>query len=443
MTDYTKMTKEELIKELEKRDHALSRYEGKTNIEEDPDPLPSLQFKNTKSNLAYLETIKRFSRQLILPEFGPSKQDILGSSAVLIVGCGGLGCPAAIYLAAAGISTLGLVDYDDVELSNLHRQILHTESSIGMSKAFSVKNAVKNLNSKVTCLTHTDSVTSSNIMEIIKKYDIVLDCTDNVATRYLLNDACFFLRIPLVSGAALRFEGQLTIYGLDNGPCYRCLYPVPPAPENVTNCSEGGVLGVVPGIIGTMQALEAIKVLCGIGEPCSGQMLIFDALTTKFRNIKVRNRSQNCQLCGSNPTINELIDYEAFCGARATDKDQNVSILEANHRITCRQLSDMIKRNDHFLLVDVRPSVELEICRLGDPLNVPIRQIESKFSKEKVINAIHETQADTIICICRRGNDSQRAVNVLQEYFPNQRVCDVIGGLTSWAAQIDKTFPVY
>ncbi|KAL8604876.1 hypothetical protein ACOMHN_028504 [Nucella lapillus] len=282
------------------------------------------------------EQIGRYSRQLILPELGVKGQQRLLSSKVLIVGAGGLGCPAAIYLAAAGVGTVGVVDYDEVEVSNLHRQILHTEHRLGRSKAESVALSCRNLNSSLRFKTHRVQLSSENALSIIEEYDVVLDCTDNVATRYLLSDACVLAARPLVSGSALRFEGQLTVYNYKGGPCYRCLYPKPPPPETVTNCSDGGVLGVVPGIIGCYQALEAIKIAADMGTCLSERLMLFDGMDGTTRTIRLRRRQPSCPVCGDTPTIRELVDYEQFCGARAADKDQEKDVLAASSRMSAK-----------------------------------------------------------------------------------------------------------
>jgi len=322
--------------------------------------------------------IARYSRQLILPEIGPNGQRLLSATSVLIVGCGGLGCPAAIYLAAAGIGRLGLVDHDTVELSNLHRQILHTEHRLDVKKSESVAAACHGINSSVHCVPYHLALDSSNAADIIKQYNIVVDATDNVATRYLLNDACVLLGKPLVSGSALRFEGQLTVYNYSGGPCYRCLYPKPPPPETVTNCSDGGVLGVVPGIIGSIQALEVIKIAAGMpGSSYSKRLLLFDALEATFRTIRLRDRQPNCAICGDNPSITKLIDYEQFCGRRATDKSGNITLLTDVERISVTEYKAILDEEQEHILVDVRLPVELEICQLpnNNTINIPIADI--------------------------------------------------------------------
>ncbi|XP_014911781.1 adenylyltransferase and sulfurtransferase MOCS3-like [Poecilia latipinna] len=279
-------------------------------------PLSPLTAKPALSN----EDIMRYSRQLLLPELGVKGQLNLSGASVLIVGCGGLGCPLAQYLAAAGVGRLGLLDYDEVELSNLHRQVLHGEENQGQAKALSAARAVKRLNSTVECIPYHLQLSPENALQLIQQYDIVADCSDNVPTRYLVNDACVLSGKPLVSASALRMEGQLTVYNYCGGPCYRCLYPLPPPPETVTNCSDGGVLGVVPGIMGCFQALEVLKIASGQGSSCGQQLLMFDAQGFRFRPIRLRPKQADCAVCGESPSVTQLIDYEAFCGSAATDK---------------------------------------------------------------------------------------------------------------------------
>ncbi|XP_041469344.1 adenylyltransferase and sulfurtransferase MOCS3-like [Lytechinus variegatus] len=412
-------------------------------------------FAEKSSNISNLDnaSIKRYSRQLILPELGVKGQLQITNSSALIIGAGGLGCPAAVYLAAAGIGRLGVVDYDEVELSNLHRQILHTEQKVGWSKSESIKSSVKNLNSSVQCQAYQVQLDRGNAMDIIRQYDMVLDCTDNVATRYLLNDACVLSGKPLISGSALRFEGQLTVYNHEGGPCYRCLYPKPPPAETVTNCSEGGVLGVVPGIIGCIQALEAIKLAAGIGTSYSQKLLVFDGLDGTYRTIKLRPKKPTCVVCGDNPSVTQLIDYEEFCGASATDKCITLHLLEPKDRLSPRTLASKLLSQDSSsrVLLDCRPEIEFEICRLPDSINVPIDDIESEKGiprlKEIISNQLvnqHENSFPVYV-VCRRGNDSQKVVLKLRKELDSLPVTvkDVCGGLTAWANQVDPDFPQY
>ncbi|XP_064622456.1 adenylyltransferase and sulfurtransferase MOCS3-like [Lineus longissimus] len=408
--------------------------------------LPKLDVKKLDNR-----SIARHSRQLILPELGVRGQLKLASTSVLIVGAGGLGCPCALYLAAGGIGRIGFVDYDEVELGNLHRQVLHTEERIGISKSTSAATACNQLNSDIKYMPYHLQLDSTNAIGLISQYDIIVDATDNVATRYLLNDACVLAKKPLVSGSALRLEGQLTVYNYLNGPCYRCLYPKPPPPKMVTNCSDGGVLGVVPGIIGCIQAMEVMKIAAGFGTTYSQRLLLFDAIDCVFRTIKLRPRQKNCVVCGETPSITRLIDYEQFCGARASDKERSLSLLSPDERISVEDYKRIKDTGVNHVLVDVRLPVELDICKLEENINIPITNIHDK---ETVLSSCetkiseyepsHENPLPVYV-VCRRGNDSQSAVKALQEHLKDLPVVikDIRGGLTAWARKIDNDFPQY
>ncbi|XP_072554854.1 adenylyltransferase and sulfurtransferase MOCS3 isoform X2 [Paramormyrops kingsleyae] len=327
--------KEQLLekdKEIAVLKDKLARLQKVNSIDmqENVSPLPPLKAKATLSN----EEIMRYSRQLLLPELGVQGQLLLSRTSVLVVGCGGLGCPLAQYLAAAGIGRLGLLDYDEVELSNLHRQVLHGEDTQGKPKSLSAAQAVGRLNSAVHCVPYHLQLSPDNALRLIQQYDIVADCSDNVPTRYLVNDACVLSGKPLVSASALRMEGQLTVYNYRGGPCYRCLYPVPPPLETVTNCSDGGVLGVVPGIMGCFQALEVLKIASGQGSSLGQQLLMFEAQTSRLRSIRLRSRQTECVVCGDRPTVTELQNYEEFCGSAATDKCRRLTLLSSEQRIS-------------------------------------------------------------------------------------------------------------
>ncbi|XP_059158611.1 adenylyltransferase and sulfurtransferase MOCS3-like [Physella acuta] len=464
----SELTLENLKLELQKKEEEINRLKKLISNDISEKKLTSVTEPGEpfgcEENISKLskEDVARYSRQLILPELGVKGQLKLRNSSALIVGAGGLGCPAAVYLAAAGIGRLGVVDYDEVDLSNLHRQILHTTHRIGLSKSLSVSQACHSINPNVEYIPYQLQLDSSNALEIIKRYDVVLDATDNVATRYLLNDACVLAGKPLISGSALRFEGQLTVYNHEGGPCYRCLFPQPPPPETVTNCSEGGVIGVVPGIIGSIQALEAIKILSGIGTSFKQRLLLFDALDGTFRSVKLRPRSKDCSVCGDNPTIHQLIDYEQFCGAKASDKDHELHVLDDSLRISAKEYSAMLEKSVPHLLLDVRPSVELDICQLPHPaINIPftnlmknipeaVEQIEKEFERlvpEHLPNT-HLNPTNTqphIVCVCRRGNDSQLAVESLKSVLAEKSVTvvDIRGGLHSWGRHVDTDFPIY
>ncbi|XP_023177511.1 adenylyltransferase and sulfurtransferase MOCS3 [Drosophila hydei] len=389
------------------------------------------------------DDIARYSRQLILTDFGVSGQLKLKNSAVLIVGMGGLGCPAAQYLASAGCGNLGLVDYDQVERSNLHRQTLHTVSRCGMSKAESARIALLELNPHCRIICHSHLLNSFNAMHIIRAYDVVLDCSDNVATRYLLNDACSMLQRPLVSGSALKLDGQLTVYCYgEHGPCYRCIYPVPPPPEAVTNCGDGGVLGAVTGTIGAMQALEAIKVIVGFGDVLAGRMLIFDGNSCQFRNIKIRGKRPNCHLCSAQPLITGLIDYELFCGMNANDKDNALQLLGPEQRIKVLDYHNLVAQTVPHLLLDVRAPAEFEICQLPDATNVPLAQILDDSYIQRFAEQLKNKQYP-IFVVCRRGNDSQIAVQHMKARFPDHSIRDLEDGLHGWTKLVDQNFPIY
>ncbi|KAK0050293.1 adenylyltransferase and sulfurtransferase MOCS3 [Biomphalaria pfeifferi] len=453
------MNEEQLRNELQNKEKEIQRL--KKLLGEDEHfklltvPEKDLEKQKEKSETLSKEDISRYSRQLILDDFGVKGQIAVKNTNVLIVGAGGLGCPAAIYLAAAGIGRLGVIDYDEVELSNLHRQILHTVDRVGLSKSLSVVQSCCRLNPSTEYVPYHLQLDSSNALRIIESYDIILDATDNVATRYLLNDACVLAGKPLVSGSALRFEGQLTVYHHDGGPCYRCLYPQPPPSEAVTNCSEGGVLGVVPGIIGSLQALEAIKIATGIGTSFSQKLLLFDALDGTFRTVKLRPRCKSCLVCGENPTISQLIDYEQFCGAKATDKDHKLHLLERSQRISAKEYSEMVNSKKPHVLVDVRPAIELDICQLPHPvINIPFTSLSRNITevKDQLLLKLKELSSDDfhdytvpVVCVCRRGNDSQLAVQQLMKVLADDKVkvIDIKGGLHSWSKHIDSHFPIY
>ncbi|KAK4883071.1 hypothetical protein RN001_006390 [Aquatica leii] len=436
------MLKENEIDELENEIRLL-----KLQLKNKENRLQELQSKKKVQN-AYVDRfstdeVVRYSRQMLIPSISISGQIAIKESKVLIVGAGGLGCPAALYLAAAGVGELTIVDNDEVELSNLHRQILHSEVDVGISKVKSASHKLLNLNSSIKVNPIHMHVDGTTLMDILNKniFNVVVDGTDNVATRYLLNDACVLKNIPLVSGSALQMEGQLTVYNYNNGPCYRCIFPVPPPPDTVTSCGDGGVLGAVPGVIGVLQALETIKIISNLSGVLAGRLLLFDGADSTFRNVKLRNKNNCCAVCGSSPTITELIDYEQFCGAKAHDKVANINILEENENIDVRKLSMNISNS--YVVVDVRPEIEFKMCHLPDSINVPYLSIERGENLEQ-IDKIRNSSKDVYV-ICRRGNDSQRAVSKLKAHFSNApvRFLNVKGGFHSYAKCVDTTFPVY
>ncbi|CAO3566813.1 unnamed protein product [Mortierella alpina] len=372
--------------------------------------------------------IARYGRQLILPGFGIQ---------------GGLGASSALYLGASGVGRLGIVDHDTVDISNLHRQVIHNEARQGMSKAESAALSVRLLNPHCEVIVHNLVLESSNAQPIIDAYDIVIDATDNVATRYLLNDACVLGRKPLVSGSALRLDGQLTVYNYNGGPCYRCLFPTPPPSETVTNCSDGGVLGVVPGTIGCLQALEAIKIATGMSANDPPTMTLFSANTsTMFRTIKLRKRKSECIVCGDAPTITKLIDYVRFCGSSATDKTPDLFLIPFQERLTCDTYKKIREEHKPHLLLDVREKVQFDICSLPSSLNIPLKVLPDEI--EKVKTHLGKNTDQPVYVVCRRGNDSQPAVRILQEHgITTGEIKDLVGGLDQWADRIDPDFPKY
>ncbi|XP_074602916.1 ubiquitin-like activating enzyme 4 [Brevipalpus obovatus] len=394
------------------------------------------------------QDVGRYSRQLLINEIGKEGQLKLKATSVLIVGCGGLGSPCSYYLAAAGIGKIGLVDHDKVEISNLHRQIVHSEATLGMEKSVSAKKSLESLNSSVEYQTISHRLTRSNAVEIIENYDIIVDGSDNAPTRYMVSDASCVAGKPLVSGAALKFDGQLTTYHYDeNTPCYRCLFPSPPNPNTVTNCSDGGVLGVIPGIIGSLQALEVIKIALGKRPSYAGKMLLFDGLGGEFRDIVIRNRQKDCIACGDNPTITrDLIDYEQFCGTPLCDQSQSLKILAPEERISCHDYKKILDQNEPHLLIDVRPALQANIVKLDNAINIPLDQLVRGDGLQRI-----EDLADSgpepikkIYFICRKGNASQQACRFAQETLgQSYELKDIVGGMTSWSNEVDSSVPVY
>jgi molybdopterin/thiamine biosynthesis adenylyltransferase/rhodanese-related sulfurtransferase len=374
------------------------------------------------------EEFLRYGRHLIIPEVGLEGQRKLKSASVLIIGAGGLGSPLAFYLTAAGVGRIGIVDFDVVDLSNLQRQILHTTKDVGRSKLESAREKLESLNPNVKIETYEMRLTSENALDLIKEYDIVVDGTDNFPTRYLVNDACVFLKKPNVYGSIFRFEGQVSVFYADKGPCYRCLYKEPPPPGLVPSCAEGGVLGVLPGIIGTIQALETIKLILGIGEPLIGKLLLFDALKMKFRELKLR-KDPECPVCGENPTVKELIDYEAFCGITPEQ-----TLHQSGLEITPEELKEKLENGEDIILIDVREPVEYEINRIEGSKLIPLSKLPEK------VNELDQTRE--IVLYCKMGGRSARAVQLLRE-LGFTRVKNLAGGIDAWIEKIDPTMPRY
>src|SRR5262245_21518486 len=376
------------------------------------------------------EEIRRYSRHLIMPEFGMEGQRRMKEGSVLLIGTGGLGSPLALYLAAAGVGHIGLVDFDVVDESNLQRQIVHGTSTLGVRKTESAKRRLLDLNPNVEVTTYEEQVTSENAFELMRPYDLIVDGTDNFPTRYLTNDASVMLGKPNVYGSIFRFEGQATVfYPREGGPCYRCLYPEPPPPGLVPSCAEGGVLGVLPGVIGTIQATEAIKLIMGIGETLVGRLMLYDALAMRFRELKLR-RNKDCPVCGEHPTITELIDYELFCGI----VPQNDS-LGSQYEITPIELAAWLKREDRPFLLDVRNPHEYAIAHIpGADKLIPVDELASH------LNELDSSRE--MVVYCKSGARSGRAVNLLKG-AGFRKVKNLVGGITRWSDDVDPTMPKY
>ncbi|GBE88449.1 Adenylyltransferase and sulfurtransferase uba4 [Sparassis crispa] len=407
-----------------------------------------------------LEDYRRYGRQMVLDGFGLSGQLKLQHASVAVVGAGGLGCPALQYLAAAGVGRLAIIDHDVVELSNLQRQILHTERTVGVPKATSAAEAVKQINSRVRVDAITTALTRTNALASLAPYDIILDCTDNLPTRYLLSDTAVRLHRPLVSGAAQRFDGQLCTYNLGpgEGPCFRCVFPKPPAPEMTGGCEELGILGVITGIIGNLQALEAIKIITGLhdGKP---SLLVFSALNTPpFRSIKLRARRPTCPACGNEGEKVgrvEETDYVAFCGGERPDwAIRGLAQGGPDSRIRATDLKKIIDSRQNVRIIDVRPRTEFGICHLPGSTNVPVKDFVANPSSilpqlacedEKLAGAGNSATApnDEVYFVCRLGNDSQLAAEALRNAGATGVVKDLVGGLRAWSRDVDSNFPVY
>jgi molybdopterin/thiamine biosynthesis adenylyltransferase/rhodanese-related sulfurtransferase len=371
------------------------------------------------------DELQRYSRHLMMPEVTPEGQRQLKAARALCIGAGGLGSPAALYLAAAGVGTIGIVDFDEVDLSNLQRQILHGTKDIGRSKLESARDRLRDINPEIQLELYECRFSSENASQLVSQYDVVVDGSDNFPTRYLSNDVCVFERKPNVYGSVFRFEGQTTVFAPHfGGPCYRCLFPEPPPPDSVPNCAQAGVLGVLPGIIGMLQAIETIKLIVGIGEPLVGRLLHFDALKMKFRELNLR-RDSRCPVCGENPTIFSPIDYEQFCGARDDDSVPAISARELKRRMDAREPVE---------LIDVRETFEYEIARIDGAKLIPLGQIAER------MNELQRQQP--IVVHCHSGQRSAEAVRLLlKRGFAN--VYNLEGGIDAWSEQVDPTVPRY
>jgi adenylyltransferase/sulfurtransferase len=373
---------------------------------------------------------KRYSRHLILPEVGVVGQQKLKAAKILCIGAGGLGSPVALYLAAAGVGTIGIVDFDVVDFSNLQRQILHGTPDVGRPKLDSAKDKLLAINPNINVVTHNAALSSENAMEIFAPYDIVVDGTDNFPTRYLVNDACVLLGKPNAYGSIFRFEGQASVFATKDGPCYRCLYPEPPPPGLVPSCAEGGVLGVLPGVVGCIQATETIKLIIGAGEPLIGRFLIFDALRMKFRELKLR-KDPDCPVCGTHPTVTKLIDYEQFCGVpSAMEAPMSGSTTE----ITAVDLKKRLDRGDKLTIVDVREPHEYQINKISGSLLIPLGDIPKRY--------VELDPNDELIMQCKVGGRSAKAADFLRSKGYN-KVLNLTGGILDWIDKVDPSQPKY
>jgi sulfur-carrier protein adenylyltransferase/sulfurtransferase len=375
------------------------------------------------------EEIARYNRHLILPEVGMEGQVKLKKASIALVGAGGLGAPLGLYLAATGIGRIGLIDFDAVDVSNLQRQIIHGTKDVGRKKLDSAADKMQDINPHLQIDKYDVSLTSENALEILRDYDIVIDGTDNFPTRYLVNDACVMLKKPNVYGSIFRFEGQATIFAYEDGPCYRCLYPEPPPPGLVPSCAEGGVLGILPGLIGVVQATEAVKIILGRGTTLKGRLLLYDALEMRFRELKLK-RDPACPVCGDHPTVTKLIDYQEFCGVRpaAAAPAQTEGVIDP------LQVKEKQDRGDNFVLIDVREPYEYQICRIPGSLLIPLGDLPKRFGEL-------DQNAD-IVAHCKSGARSQKAVDLLkQNGFRNVR--NMTGGILAWSDKVDPAVAKY
>ncbi|MHB8755010.1 MAG: molybdopterin-synthase adenylyltransferase MoeB [Candidatus Acidiferrales bacterium] len=376
------------------------------------------------------QEVLRYSRHLIMPEVGMDGQLKLKRAKVLMVGSGGLGAPLGLYLAAAGVGRLGIVDFDTVDFTNLQRQVIFGTSDVGRKKLEAARERLGNLNPEIQIDAFETRLTSENALDIVRDYDIVVDGTDNFPTRYLVNDACVLLGKPNVYGSIFRFEGQASIFGYPGGPCYRCLYPEPPPPGLVPSCAEGGVLGVLPGIIGCIQAMETIKLILGSGEPLVGRLLLFDALGMRFRELKLR-KNPECPVCGEHPTVTKLIDYAEFCGIRG--EEAPAQIAAAVPEITPKQLKQRLDHGDDLYILDVREPHEYQICNLNGHL-IPLGELPKRVGE---LDSSRE-----IVAHCRSGKRSAEAVEFLTK-AGFRKIWNLKGGILAWSDEVDPSVPKY
>src|SRR2546430_105158 len=406
---------------------------GGAGPEKGYDPFSTSEVRE-KGSFPFSETtlsndeVKRYSRHLIMPEVGVDGQRKLKAAKVLCIGAGGLGSPVAMYLAAAGVGTIGIVDFDVVDFSNLQRQILHSTNDVGKPKLQSAKEKLVAMNPHVNVVTHDVALSSENALELFAPYDIIVDGTDNFPTRYLVNDACVLLGKPNAYGSIFRFEGQASVFATKEGPCYRCLYPEPPPPGLVPSCAEGGVLGVLPGMIGVLQATEAIKLILGKGEPLIGRLLLIDALGMKFRELKLR-KNPDCPVCGKRPSITKLIDYNEFCGIRGEEKPMEVGVPE----IQVEELKRRLDSGEDVFVLDVREPHEYQICNINGYL-IPLGDLPKR---------VHELDSSReIVAHCRSGARSAKAVDFLRQ-AGFKKVHNLAGGILAWADRVDPKMPKY
>ena len=378
------------------------------------------------------EEIRRYARQIILPEIGMEGQRRLKQASVLLIGAGGLGSPAGLYLAAAGVGRIGVVDFDVVEVSNLHRQVLHGEHSLGLRKVRSARDRMIDLNPAVQVDAYDELLRSENALRIARPYDVIIDGSDNFPTRYLSNDLCVFLGKPNIYGAVFRFEGQVTVFDARVGPCYRCFFPVPPPAGSVPSCVESGVLGVVPGIVGTLQATEALKILLGVGSPLVGRLLVYDALDQSFTELAVA-KSPRCPVCGEKPSITSLIDYEEFCGVPGHGSVPPV-VLGEEWEISPRVLKTRLDHGEPIRLLDVREPGEWEIVHLVGSQRIPLRELEMRLGELP--------REEEIVLVCRAGVRSAAALEILRK-AGFRRLKNLRGGLLAWASEVDPSLPTY
>ena len=376
------------------------------------------------------DEILRYSRHLIMPEVGIEGQQRLKEASVLLIGAGGLGSPLGLYLAAAGIGRLGIVDFDKVDFTNLQRQIIHRTDDVGRLKVESAKERINAINPAIEVKTFNTKISRENVMELVKDYDLVIDGTDNFPTRYLVNDACVFQKKPNIYGSIFRFDGQATVFYPFKGPCYRCLYPEPPPPGMVPSCAEGGVLGVLPGLVGLIQATEAVKLIIGKGEPLIGRLLLYNALKMEFREVKLK-RNPECPVCGEHPTIKELVDYEEFCGLT---RGEEASTAHREYDLGPGEVKRLLEQDKDVVLLDVRETHEFDIVRIEGATLIPLSELHLRTNELDT--------ADTIVTYCHHGQRSLQAIKTL-EFFGFKKLKHLRGGIDAWAGEVDPEMARY